>query len=344
MAAPLPRSLSALALQTWRTVFRRWAVPLSLVGVPLLWAQVGAGPPDPWAVVQAAGVVGAIVLGAPLLWRLLFPAGRAPSQHPGRVAAYGGVGLIAVWGTTGVEGFRYALTSGDPGPWFALGLFLVTGMALGRDVELELSVAAARARAEALAKQAEHAELRAIRAHLDPHFLFNTMGAIAEWVREDPVVAEQALLRLSDLLRTVLTAVRTESWPLERELELVDGLAELYRVRDPERFGLDRTGSGPPGMQVPPMLLLSMVENAFKHGPAAGNPGRVEVLVADQDGLRVEVRNPGPYRGPREGGEGLDLLRRRVELAWGGRGRFAIGGAGSTTAVLHVSPAPAEKR
>ena len=120
-----------------------------------------------------------------------------------------------------------------------LALFLVGGLGLGRDMWLENELARAEARATLLAREAEGAQLLALRSHLDPHFLFNTLNAIAEWCREDGETAERAVVRLSAMLRTVLAGVRASTWPLADELALLDTLFELHRLRDPDRVRVD---------------------------------------------------------------------------------------------------------
>ncbi len=333
------RRFFRITVETWRSIATRWLLPIVLVGGPLLWAQMGSYSPDLAAIIQGAGVSLAILLIAPLTWRLLFPVGLRPRHHPLRALAYLVIAVAFVWGSSGMAGVKYALFSGDPGPFFALGLFLVTGFGLGRDVQMEVTLARERQRAEALAREAEQAELRAVRSHLDPHFLFNTLNAIAEWCREDPAVAEEALVRLSALLHTILPATRSSTWPMARELELVEGLAELYRVRDPERFQLERVGwELCPDAQLPPMLLLSLVENAFKHGPAAGEEGAVSVELAPG---RMSVSNPGEFTGPRTGGEGLALAERRVALTWPAGGEFSIGSVDGVTTATIVYPVEA---
>src|SRR4029077_13534367 len=117
-----------------------------------------------------------------------------------------------------------------------LALFLVGGWGLGRDMWLENELARAGARATLLAREAEGAQLLALRSHLDPHFLFNTLNAIAEWCREDGETAERAVLQLSAMLRTVLEGVKIPTWPLARELELARTLFALHLLRDPELF------------------------------------------------------------------------------------------------------------
>jgi hypothetical protein len=207
-------------------------------------------------------------------------------------------------------------------------LYLVGGWGLGRDIELEEGLVEERRRAERLGQEASRAQLLALRANLDPHFLFNTLNAIAEWCREDPLVAEAALLRLATMLRSVLAGVREPAWPLARELDLVTDLIELYRVRDPGRYAVDLALPDPlPEAAVPPMILLPLVENALTHGPAAGHRGTVRLsVVAQGDRVRVELRNPGPFRGRREGGEGIAMVERRLALAYGDAAHLVIHG------------------
>ena len=85
-----------------------------------------------------------------------------------------------------------------------LALFLVGGWGLARDIWFERRLARAEAQVVGLAREAERAQLMALRTHLDPHFLFNTLNAIAEWCRQDGETAERAVLQLSAMLRTVL--------------------------------------------------------------------------------------------------------------------------------------------
>jgi LytS/YehU family sensor histidine kinase len=219
-------------------------------------------------------------------------------------------------------------------------LFWVGGWGLARDLEQEAGLERAVADAAAARGEAEAARLLALRAHLDPHFLFNTLNAIAEWCRIDGEVAEAAVLRLSAMLRAVLDGVKAPLWPLEKELELVDMLFELHLLRDKALFSLERQVPSPlPAIQVPPMSLISLAENAMKHGPGAGHRGPVQLTVQEEAGQLVFVlENPGPFRGPREGSEGIPSLRRQLELTYGGRAALVVGAAGEgrTRATLRI--------
>jgi LytS/YehU family sensor histidine kinase len=217
----------------------------------------------------------------------------------------------------------------------SLGLYWVGGWGLGRDIELEAALVAQRERAAALAREAERAQLLALRANLDPHFLFNTLNAIAEWCRIDGAVAEQAILQLSGILRAVLEGVRAERWPIAREAALVTSLFELHALRDPGRFTFRvEVAEEARRAVVPPLLLLPLAENAMKHGPSAGHRGEVRVAITKtKSGLAVEISNPGPYKGPRPGSDGLPTVERRLALAYGDRATLRIRGEGDGTRV-----------
>jgi len=208
----------------------------------------------------------------------------------------------------------------------SVALFLVGGWGLARDIDLEARLAYERARAEAMRREAERAQLLAIRANLDPHFLFNTLNAIAEWCREDGVIAERAILKLSSMLRAVLEGVRTPTWTLEREVELVRALFDLHTVRSPSSFRLswqvDEQALGTP---VLPLVLLPLAENAMKHGPNAGFHGEVSFAIRVGPHLvDVTFENPGAYGGPRDGSAGIPTVERRLAFAYGEDAKLSI--------------------
>ncbi|MCK6508131.1 histidine kinase [Myxococcota bacterium] len=315
----------------------RRAAPIALVAGALLLAQWWFT--ATWtATLLAAAMALCFLLVAPTAWRALFPPGQ-PHTAP-RLLGYGLVAsLPALLGALSPDYLRMGPSFLSVGVNILViaALSIVGGWGLARDIELERGLQAAQARAAELARQAERAELLALRAHLDPHFLFNTLNAIAEWTREDPAVAEEAILRLSALLREVMAGVRAPAWPLHRELAVARAVWELHAVRDPDRFRFTWTVPEPvPAVEVPPLVLLPVVENAVKHGPAAGHRGTLELRVDDRT---VTVRNPGPFTGPRDGGEGLSLVRRR--LASAGSCRFEIRGEDAhTVATLHLPEPP----
>lgn len=299
----------------------RRLVPIVAIVVAITGAQLYYGAPRD-AVIPLGLSLGFVAL-APWTWRALL----ARRVTLARCVAYAApaVAVVAAFGVAVPRALGLGPTFlGDAGSLaVALALYLVGGWGLGRDIELELDV--------------EHAQLKAIRTHLDPHFLYNTLNAIAEWCSEDPKVAEEATLRLAELLRATLDALERRSWPVAREVALVEDLLALHRVRDPDAF--TATVDVDPAareLELPPLVVVTLVENALKHGPRAGHRGAIAIAVrAEPTGVRAEVENPGPYVA-RTGGRGLATLRARLGLAYGRGARFTIAAAGAdrTRAVL----------
>jgi len=324
----------------------RLLIPIVVMSVPLVIAQTRLSA-DPWAGPLGALMCVVFFLLAPASWRALFPPDeprRTFAAPFGRVIVYAvsGAGTVMIVGSVipDLLGMQPTLMTSDISLWVSVALFWVGGYGLGHAIDMEQSLARERARAETLRQEAERAQLLALRSHLDPHFLFNTLNAIAEWCREDGETAERATLALSDMLRTVLKGTQVPAWPLDRELELCHTLLRLHRVRDPERLSIDLAIADPlPGLEVPPMVLLPLVENAAKHGPGAGHSGTISLRArAEARNFVFEVDNPGEFRGRRDGGEGLSMVERRLDHAYGGRARFSIEGRGERTVARVAIP------
>jgi two-component system sensor histidine kinase AlgZ len=317
--------------------------PILAVCIPLVIAQK-AFSRDALAVPLGIFMCALFVMVAPVSWRVLFPEGLELSHGAIRLVLYAIIGAGAVL-TAGaalpkVLGMRDTLLTDRYSLLVCGALFAVGGWGLGRDIRMEKSLAQVTARADALAREAELAQLQALRSNLDPHFLFNTLNAIAEWCRQDPEVAERAVLQLSAILRTVLDGVRTPAWPLERELELVKTLFSLHLLREPSLFELDLSVSPDvAGTMVPPMLLLPLAENAVKHGPAAGHRGRIRVEASRREGaVHIVLENPGRYAGPRAGSSGVPNTYRRLDVAYEGKAALKFEEKGERTRAELVLP------
>jgi signal transduction histidine kinase len=332
-----------------RATFRALLLPRRLiamvvVSLPLVAAQAHFSPGhEPLAVPLAIAMCVAFVLVAPLTYRVLFPEGLDFGHGAIRVLMFGTIsaGVVLTIGAVvpKVTDMGDTLLTERYSLIVCAALFVVGGWGLGRDIEMERSLAREKARSAVLTREAERAQLLALRAHLDPHFLFNTLNAIAEWCREDGETAERAVLQLSSMLRAVLAGVRAPSWSMADELDLARTLLSLHLLRDPDRFRW-RVEAPPEVMtvQVPPMVLLPLAENAVKHGPAAGHRGEIAITASlDGEWLRLRIASPGPYGGPRRGSDGLPTLERRIEHAYDGRARFAIRGEGQSGAETTVA-------
>src|SRR4051812_15939222 len=244
---------------TLRALLRtRRLVAILLVSTALVAAQ-GRLSRDPLAVPLGILMCLLFVVVAPVSWRVLFP-GRLDLRHGGvRLLLYGAIGAGVVLSVGVVVpralGIGRTLLTAPSSVVVCLALFVVGGWGLARDIWLESRLVRSEARAAALAREAERAQLLALRSHLDPHFLFNTLNAIAEWCRDDGEIAERAVLQLSAMLRAVLEGVHAPRWSLREELALVGTLFELHGLRDPQRLRLVRRLAEPlPDATVPPML------------------------------------------------------------------------------------------
>lgn len=171
------------------------------------------------------------------------------------------------------------------------------------------------------------AELRALRAQLNPHFLYNSLNSISALTTVDPDGARRMCVLLGDFLRSTLKASALERIPLASELALLDSFIGIEQVRFGARLRVERhIDESALACLVPPLLLQPLVENAVVHGVGALlDGGTILFIVArHDDGVRLRIENPRDPDVPprRRGGVGLENVRRRVLAAYPGRGRL----------------------
>ena len=141
-----------------------------------------------------------------------------------------------------------------------------------------------------------NARYEALQARIRPHFLFNSMNIIASLIQIDPDKAEQAVEDLSDLFRSSLQE-NTNSIAIEREIELCKRYLRIEGHRLGERLKSQwRLGDLPEGLQIPPLTLQPLVENAVYHGiQPLQKGGTVSVdITIENDNVCIRVRNPVP--------------------------------------------------
>jgi len=170
-----------------------------------------------------------------------------------------------------------------------------------------------------LREDVAQANLQALRAQLNPHFLFNAMNAVVTLIGRDPAMARDMLVRVSDLLRATLTAGDAQETSLTKELEITTRYLEIEQVRFADRLTVEWAVE--PGLEaclVPAFALQPLVENALRHGLADRRaPGTVRISARARDGmLELTVRDDGPD-GPAtaHGGAGIALKNLRARLA-----------------------------
>lgn len=148
-------------------------------------------------------------------------------------------------------------------------------------------------------KAALQAQLSALQARTDPHFLFNSINTVASLIPENPELAERTLERLADLFRYALESGRVRTVKLERELAMVSDYLELQSTRFGDRLETRLSvASGLGDIDVPPLLLQPLVENAILHGTSRRSGGRVDISVRrEHDTLVIDVSDDGPGPG-----------------------------------------------
>jgi len=196
------------------------------------------------------------------------------------------------------------------------------------------------------------ARLGALRAQLQPHFLFNTLNAISVLTVDDPPRAKRMVLRLSDLLRRSLDGGAAHEVPLAAELEMLESYLAIQRERFGERLRV-RLEIGPEvrSALVPAFMLQPLVENAIRHGleDQAGGEGEIVVAARRQDEtLAIVVRDDGrglPAAAASRDGIGLANTRERLLRLYRDRQRLELrappGGGTQVEVTLpfHTEPA-----
>ena len=228
-------------------------------------------------------------------------------------------------------------------------------------------------RARDLSLYASRSELKALRAQINPHFLFNALNAVAGLIHRDPALADRTVEKLADVFRYALRGSEAEWTPLDAEIEFVRAYLDVEQARFGARLRTEvRIADDVRGARVPTMVVQTIVENAVKHGAAAVKGQAIVTVTARRDGRRlaivVEDNGPGfpaaaameadvSLGTPGRGGFGLANVRQRLEGYFGDaaalvvardavRGRtvvsiempFSISDAGKVAAVGREAP------
>lgn len=221
-------------------------------------------------------------------------------------------------------------------------LVLIPGVAVGAPV---LAIAAhrnrryerlttqlqAEAERERLARELSESKLRLLRAQIEPHFLFNTLGAVQQLAEQGAQGARQAAeltANLIDFLRASLSDMRAEQVSLTSEFRLVESYLRVMQVRLGSRLRFELILPEPiASVCMPSMLVLTLAENAIKHGiEPALRGGEIRVTAEETDGaIRIRVQDSGVGMSVTPGdGLGLDNIRHRLRLAYGEAAGLAL--------------------
>ena len=218
--------------------------------------------------------------------------------------------------------------------------------------DLDLLAAAVARRVEAMRRDEQDSLLRdseiaALRAQINPHFLFNSLNALNAIIPAGATAARKTLLNLADIFRYSLST-KQQLVSLADEIDIVEAYLQIERLRLADRLTTrieidERVRFS----RVPALSIQPLVENAVKHGVSRkADGGEVRVLACeDSGGLRVEVADNGPgfdKRARRNRGHGLRSVERRLQLCYEGAVEFRVESDASGSRVGFTIPAAAQ--
>jgi signal transduction histidine kinase len=210
------------------------------------------------------------------------------------------------------------------GPWIAIGAILRQRDAIARDQAFAFELE----RSEFERRESE-ARLRLLQAQVEPHFLFNTLANVQALVDSGSPQASKVLTSLIAYLRAAVPRMHSQTTTLATEVDLARAYLDLMQMRIPDRlqYVIHLDPAAAP-LNCPPMTLLTLVENAVRHGIDPGEAGgRIEVDIWIRDArcvVRVKDTGVGLKTVSRGLGTGLSNLRERLKLAFGGEAQLTL--------------------
>jgi len=293
-------------LWAFNTAFSNVYTPLFILAAAYAaWAALGERLPGGWGLAVAV-IAGCLAAQASMIaWHELV---LGKESYPGKGYLYNFAmvrGPLLWWGLVGAA-------------WY------VSRRAAHRAAEATRAELAA----EELRARTSEARLQALQAQVEPHFLFNTLAHVKWLYRRDPGRGRKMLERFLDYLEAALPRVRQASTTLEQELQLARAYLDIQQIRIGGRLAFSI--EVPPEiaqLRFPPLMLLTLVENAIKHGIAPQTEGGTIGIRAraDDSRLRIEVRDTGAGLARAAGtGMGLANVRARLTALFGAGARLVI--------------------
>jgi len=205
---------------------------------------------------------------------------------------------------------------------------------LGGFIKLANSLVVSEKQKKALENERLNAELNFLKLQINPHFLFNTLNSIYSQAHLKSEQTEYSILKFSQIMRYVLYDSTTEKIPLAKDLEYIRNYIDLQKIRLSRNVTVQYEATGVSNdWLIAPLLLITFIENAFKHGISYTKPAaiKVQIAVADAD-LSLTVSNAiirkAKLPNQSAGGVGLANARRRLDVLYPGRYRLDINDAG----------------
>jgi hypothetical protein len=178
-----------------------------------------------------------------------------------------------------------------------------------------------------LEKTVKELELKTIKSHINPHFIFNSLNSIRALVEENPKRARTAITELSNIVRSSLQVEKLETVPLHKELDIVKDYLALEQMRFEERLKVEmEIDEDTLEQQIPPMMLQTLVENAIKHGISKRiHGGMIRIISRFNDkNFELIVQNSGNLEMKKEEGFGFKSTRDRLKFLCNGNAYFKV--------------------
>ena len=208
--------------------------------------------------------------------------------------------------------------------WFVYFLLNVVIIAAAIAIRHWLTTRRIRQQLEEERHKNTEAELAWLKNQINPHFLFNTLNNISSLTQIDADRAQDAIAQLSDLLRYAMYETNKKTVPISGEVEFMRNYIELMKLRCNEQTSVDYQLSIANGQsEVAPLLFISLIENAFKHGVSTGRPSTINISFEQNDGRLTFICDNTNYpksdKDRSGSGIGIENTRRRLELMYAGR-------------------------
>lgn len=200
-------------------------------------------------------------------------------------------------------------------------------MLLGGFIRLAFSLIRNQNEKKALENANLNAEVKFLKSQINPHFLFNTLNSIYAQAHSRSANTEFSILKLSELLRYVLYDSGEPKVELARDIQYINNYIDLQKMRLSSKVRIDYTVEGhPSGCKIAPLLLITFIENAFKHGISYSQPSVINITIrVFEETLTLHTSNPlvekNSFAG---GGIGLKNVTRRLDLLYPGKYRLDI--------------------
>jgi len=227
---------------------------------------------------------------------------------------------------------------------FVTGFLVYLLSTLGYYVQIALEASRdAEARLMRMSILAREAELKALKAQVNPHFLFNSLNSISALTSSDPAKAREMCILLGDFLRRTLGLGEKSTIPLDEEMSLIHAFLAVEKTRYGARLQMEETiAKDALAVDVPPLLLQPLVENAISHGIAnLVDGGWIRLNVGcDNGNVSIVLENLFDPEAParRRNGVGLANVRQRLQARYGNRASFLAKAEGDRFRVSIVVP------